>query len=96
MISRSPGIAARMLAQREGSRTASSSSVVLRLQCRCLEIVGLDLTEVAAHVACAASTVRHAARRSVGYFGFMEHVCDRAGQAGYILLVAPMMSWMRR
>jgi len=71
-------------AQRRMLRTTSAGSVMLRLQSRGLEILVVDLVGAGAHVSCASATVRHTASWSVGYFGFVEHVCGRAGQAEYV------------
>lgn len=65
-------------------RTASASGVVLTLQCRSLKVFGFDIVRAGAHVSCASATVRHTANWTVGQFGFVKHVCGRAGQAQYM------------
>lgn len=54
-------------------RTASTRGVVLRLDRRSLKILCVDVVRARAHVACAASSVRHAAICCAGSFGFLEH-----------------------
>jgi hypothetical protein len=74
---------------RKGLRTASACGVVLRLDGRGLEIVGVDVVGSGGiHVACASSAVRHAAFVAgliVG-FGSLErvHGCFARGGMGVV------------